>query len=50
MYWLGRQDSNLRMTAPKAVALPLGHAPSFNLAILAKYKGYFNATGLALLQ
>jgi hypothetical protein len=26
--WLGRQDSNLRMTAPKTVALPLGHAPS----------------------
>ena len=25
--WLGRQDSNLRMTAPKTVALPLGHAP-----------------------
>ena len=27
--WLGRQDSNLRMTAPKTVALPLGHAPLF---------------------
>ena len=26
--WLGRQDSNLRMTAPKTVALPLGDAPS----------------------
>jgi hypothetical protein len=26
--WLGRQDSNLRMTASKAVALPLGDAPS----------------------
>ena len=25
--WLGRQDSNLRMAAPKAAALPLGHAP-----------------------
>jgi hypothetical protein len=25
--WLGRQDSNLRMTASKAVALPLGDAP-----------------------
>ena len=24
---LGRQDSNLRMTGPKPVALPLGHAP-----------------------
>jgi hypothetical protein len=26
--WLGRQDSNLRMAAPKAAALPLGHAPT----------------------
>ena len=26
--WLGRQDSNLRMAAPKTAALPLGHAPS----------------------
>jgi hypothetical protein len=25
---LGRQDSNLRMSAPKADALPLGDAPS----------------------
>ena len=25
--WLGRQDSNLRMTGPKPVALPLGHDP-----------------------
>ena len=26
--WLGRQDSNLRMAAPKAAALPLGDAPA----------------------
>ncbi|GEM_PF-4920554 len=25
-YWLRRQDSNLRMSAPKADALPLGDA------------------------
>ena len=25
--WLGRQDSNLGMQAPKARALPLGYAP-----------------------
>ena len=25
--WLGRQDSNLRMTGSKPVALPLGDAP-----------------------
>ena len=25
--WLGREDSNLRMPAPKAGALPLGDAP-----------------------
>ena len=26
--WLGRKDSNLRIRAPKARALPLGHAPA----------------------
>ena len=26
-YDLGRKDSNLRITGPKPVALPLGHAP-----------------------
>ena len=26
--WLGRKDSNLRIPAPKAGALPLGHAPT----------------------
>ncbi len=26
--WLGRRDSNPRMSAPKADALPLGDAPS----------------------
>jgi hypothetical protein len=25
--WLGRQGSNLRITGPKPVALPLGYAP-----------------------
>ena len=31
-YWLGWQDSNLRMSAPKADALPLGDTPtSFSL-------------------
>ena len=29
--WLGRQDSNLRMTGSKPVALPLGDAPSLIL-------------------
>ena len=27
-YWLGREDSNLRMAAPKAAALPLGDSPT----------------------
>ncbi len=27
--WLGRQDSNLGMPAPKAGALPLGYAPRY---------------------
>jgi hypothetical protein len=31
--WLGRQDSNLRMTVPKTVALPLGDAPSAGRAL-----------------
>ena len=26
--WLGRQDSNLRMSTPKTDALPLGDAPN----------------------
>ena len=26
--WLGLQDSNLRMTGPKPVALPLGEGPT----------------------
>lgn len=30
--WLGRQDSNLRITVPKTVALPLGYTP-MNLCI-----------------
>ena len=29
-FWLGRQDSNLRITEPKPVALPLGDAPKKN--------------------
>jgi hypothetical protein len=32
--WLGRQDSNLRMAAPKAAALPLGDAPAWRAAPL----------------
>lgn len=28
LYWLGRQDSNLRMPVPKTGALPLGDVPS----------------------
>ena len=28
--WLGRQDSNLRMAASKAAALPLGYSPKWN--------------------
>ena len=27
--WLGRKDSNLRMAAPKAAALPLGDSPRY---------------------
>src|SRR4030095_6773772 len=27
-FWLGREDSNLRIRDPKSRALPLGHAPS----------------------
>ena len=28
LIWLGLQDSNLRMTGPKPVALPLGEGPN----------------------
>lgn len=31
--WLGRMDSNHRMTIPKTVALPLGYAPSLNTSV-----------------
>ena len=31
MNWLGLQDSNLRMTGPKPVALPLGEGPIYRL-------------------
>jgi hypothetical protein len=31
LYWLGREDSNLRMAAPKAAALPLGDSPVIKL-------------------
>ena len=30
MDWLGREDSNLWMTGPKPVALPLGDSPKHN--------------------
>lgn len=35
--WLGRQDSNLGMAAPKAAALPLGDAPSTGKPSVAVY-------------
>ena len=28
-FWLGREDSNLWMTGPKPVALPLGDSPKY---------------------
>ena len=30
LVWLGLQDSNLRMTGPKPVALPLGEGPTMS--------------------
>ena len=33
MYWLDRQDSNLRMLGPKPSALPLGDGPILNLIL-----------------
>ena len=29
--WMGKRDSNPRMTGPKPVALPLGDTPMFSL-------------------
>ena len=34
-FWLGRLDSNQRMTVSKTVALPLGDAPESNLHLIA---------------
>src|SRR5690554_7780723 len=39
--WLGWQDSNLRMAASKAAALPLGDTPIFWPNILADYSPIF---------
>ena len=46
--WLGRRDSNPRMPAPKAGALPLGDAPvsnENNRTILAQKGDIFNLAG-----
>ncbi len=37
MEWLGREDSNLRMTIPKTVALPLGDVPMYEFAVLMSF-------------
>lgn len=37
MKWLGREDSNLRMTIPKTVALPLGDVPMYEFAVLMSF-------------
>ena len=34
MPWLGMRDSNPRMSAPKADALPLGESPVMHLEIV----------------
>ena len=45
--WLGREDSNLRIQAPKARALPLGDAPTFektlNPALYAKFPKHIHS-------
>jgi hypothetical protein len=43
--WLGRQDSNLRMAASKAAALPLGDAPTAGESAL--YNGLMRVGKLA---
>ena len=45
LYWLGRQDSNLRMTVPKTVALPLGDAPSMPRALIISLDGLGSLDG-----
>ncbi len=44
-YWLGRQDSNLRMTGPKPVALPLGHDPTIYTQGILPVLGVFGNVG-----
>ena len=39
-YWLGREDSNLRMAEPKSAALPLGYAPTGKLPSTRKIAGF----------
>ena len=34
LMWLGRQDSNLGMPVPKTGALPLGDAPTEEMAVM----------------
>lgn len=40
--WLGRQESNLGMQAPKARALPLGYAPD----VISKLRTLFRGVGV----
>lgn len=42
-FWLGRQDSNLRMAEPKSAALPLGYGP-ITLLILPHFRTRVNLT------
>lgn len=54
--WLGRRDSNPRMSAPKTDALPLGDAPATELAktrtgvIVYLLGNYFNSARQPLFQ
>ena len=43
--WLGREDSNLRMTVPKTVALPLGDAPNAGLLVIRRRHHKFKGSG-----
>ena len=37
LFWLEREDSNLRMAVPKTAALPLGDAPIILIVYLSMY-------------
>ncbi len=47
-FWLGRRDSNPRMTGPEPAALPLGYAPTL-LSILPEFHLFYPVLFLCII-